>query len=120
MARQENNVFAPLAQRWNGQWENVEAIIEVAPEFAIFDHLLQIAMGRGDNANIHLLRTRAAQSLKFAFLQDPEQFRLKLEWDVTNFVEEQGALVGTLEATGLAHDGAGKGPAFMAEELAFQ
>ena len=59
MAHQENNVFAPLAQRWNGQWENVEAIIEVAPD----RHLRPSASypdGRGDNANIDLLRTRAA------------------------------------------------------------
>jgi hypothetical protein len=41
------------------------------------------------------------------FLQHPQQFRLKLEWDVTYFIEEQSASVCNLEAAGLAHNGAG-------------
>jgi hypothetical protein len=40
--------------------------------------------------------------------------------NVTDFIEEQSALVGNLEAARLAHDGAGKCASFLAKKLAFK
>src|SRR4029077_6125324 len=73
-----------------------------------------------NHTNIHLLCTGTAQSFKFMFLQHPQQFRLKLEWNVTYFIEKQSALVCNLEAPGFAHGGASKCAPLMPKKLAFQ
>src|SRR5262249_8916210 len=39
------------------------------------------------------------------FLQDPQQFRLKFEWNVTDFIEEQSTPICNLEPARLAYDG---------------
>jgi hypothetical protein len=54
------------------------------------------------------------------FLQDPQQFRLKFEWNITYLIEEQSAPVCSLEAARLAHEGARKCAPFMAKKLAFK
>src|SRR4029077_17977150 len=94
--------------------------IQVASELPVCHHLLKIAMRSRNHTNIHLLCTGTAQSFKFAFLQQPQQFRLKLEWNVTYFIEKQSALVCNLETPGFAHGGAGKCAPLMPKKLAFQ
>jgi len=45
---------------------------------------------------------------------------LKLQWHVSNFVEEQSAAIRQRKAADMRIDGAGKGSAFVSEELAFE
>ena len=59
--------------------ENVQPIEKIFPEFARRDRLLQIAVGRGEDAHIHLDRVRAADPFKLALLQDAQQFGLAAE-----------------------------------------
>src|SRR5262249_6254731 len=51
---------------------------------------------------------------------DAEQFGLKLEWDVADFVEEQRAAVGQLEAADLLVQGAGESATLVAEKFGFE
>ena len=53
-------------------------------------------------------------------LQHAEQLDLELGGGGVDFVEEDGAGVGGLEAAGAVVDGPGKGPADVAEQFAFQ
>jgi hypothetical protein len=54
------------------------------------------------------------------FLQDPQQFHLELIADAVDFVEENGATVSSLEASGAIFDGTGEGAFGMSEEFAFE
>ena len=53
-------------------------------------------------------------------MKDAKKFGLELEGKVADFVEEEGAAVGELEATNFLADGAGESAAFVAEEFGFE
>jgi hypothetical protein len=57
----------------------------------------------------------AAQPLKLLFLENPQQFRLQLEWNIADLVEEQCPLVSEFEAPNLAHNSAGESTFLMTE-----
>ncbi len=61
-----------------------------------------------------------AEALELALLQDAQQLRLQFERDLANLIEEDGALVGELEAADALRDGAGEGAALVPEKFAFE
>ena len=77
-------------------------------------------MRGGDDADIDVHRLAGADALDGFFLQDAQQLGLHFEADVADFVEEQGAAVGQLEAADLVAMGAGERPFDVAEQLAFE
>ena len=120
MDRQRGNVFDAFAQRRNRDRKDVQAIVEIASEQSFFDHVLEIAVGRGDNPHVHPLRAGAAKPLELALLQDSQQLRLHLRRNVADLVEEQAAAVRQLESAGTADGGAGKRPLLVSEQLALE
>jgi len=44
MPREQRNVFWAFAQRRNGNWKDVQSIVEVAPKLFLHHHLFQVAM----------------------------------------------------------------------------
>src|ERR1700722_17709889 len=76
---QRRDIFPPLAERWNRDREDVEAIEEILPESALLHGELQITGSRRDQANIHANGSWTAQPLELALLQNPEQLDLQIE-----------------------------------------
>ena len=74
-------------------------------------------MGSGDDADIGADRLAPTDAGELALLQNPQQPGLRLGRHVADFVEEQGAAGGLLEAAGIAVGGAGEGAALVAEQL---
>ena len=66
---QLRNVLAALAQRRQLQRKDLQAEVEVLAEGTVGDHLLEVAVGGGDNADIGAERLGAADSLEGLFLQ---------------------------------------------------
>ena len=97
MMHEQRNILGSFPQGRNGNGEDIQAVIEVAAKLLLQDHFFQVAMRRGDNANVHFLRPRAAQPLEFPLLQNAQQFRLQLERDIADFVQKQRTLVCQLE-----------------------
>ena len=62
----------------------------------------------------------AADALEFAVLQDAQNFGLRGQRHVADFIEENGAVVALLEFADAAFDGAGEGAFFVAEQFAFE
>src|SRR4029077_9151093 len=93
----QRNVVLARAQRRNRDREDVEAVVEIVAKFAFRDRFLEIAIRRGDHAQVHLSRLRAADRLEFAFLQNAEQLYLQVKRQLADFVEEDGAAVGQTE-----------------------
>ena len=58
-------------------------------------------------------RPRRAEPLEFAGLDHPQQLRLLAEWHVGDFVEEQRALIGELEAADAVGLRVGEGAAHV-------
>ena len=77
-------------------------------------------MGRADHADVHLPALLPSHPANGPRLERPEQLRLELERQRADLVEEERASVRQLEEPGLGRDGAGKGAALVAEQLALE
>ena len=77
-------------------------------------------MRRRDDAHVAANGLVAADALEAAFLQHPQQLDLHLQRHVADFVEEQRAAFGKLEAAQPRGQRAGEGALFVSEQFAFQ
>ena len=59
---------------------------------------LQIAVGGGQHAHVHVDRLARSDALEILFLQHAEQFGLQAQVDFGDFVEQDRAAVGRFEA----------------------
>jgi hypothetical protein len=98
----------------------MQSVKQIASELTVFYHPLQIPMSGRNDANIYLLSARTAQPFKFMFLQNPQQFGLQLERNVTYFIKKQSSLVRDLEPASLSYDGTRKGTLLVPKELALE
>ncbi len=99
---------------------DIESIVQILPEIALFDLLLQVGVGGGYDAHIKLDRFIGADPLHLLFLQHPQKFGLKVRRHGTDLIQEDSPMIGALELAGLVSDGPGEGAAHMAEQFAFQ
>src|SRR5882724_2493806 len=113
-------IIFPIAQWWNADLEYLEAVVQVFPELSALDLLPQVSIGRGDDADLRLHRLGAAQALELALLQHPQKLRLRRGAHLAHLVEEQHATRRQLELAWLGLDRAGKGTAFVPEQLRFE
>lgn len=87
---------------------------------ALFHLQIQITVGGGHNANIHLsVRRQRAESSYPQILQNPQQLGLKSQIQLTNFVQEQRATVGRFDESNLARMGIGEVPFSKPKQLPF-
>src|SRR5581483_2127235 len=119
LLREQRDVLHALAQRRNGNGHDVEAEVKVLAEFLAVDAFLELAVGGGEDADVHLDGAIAADALELAFLQYAQELGLDLRRDFADFVEENGAVVGEFESAFALGDGAGEGTFFVPEEFAF-
>ncbi len=82
--------------------------------------MLEILVGRSDDANIDSRGARTAYGLELTLLKHTAQHGLKLQWHVSNFIEEQSATIRQREPADMRIDSARKGSAFVPEEFAFE
>src|SRR5579863_1410000 len=93
---QIGDIFGTFAERGKRDGKNVQAIKQVGPEAALADHLGEVLIGCGNDANVDMNGTRAAETLELPLLQDAQEFGLQIERQVSDLVKEQGSLVGQL------------------------
>ena len=115
---QERDVLAPLAQRRQRDRDDVQAEEEILAEVAGPDHGLEVAVGGGDEAHVHLDRACVPpRRSKALLLQDAQQLHLRAARQVADLVEEEGAAVGQLEAAPVLAVRPGEGAPLVAEQL---
>ncbi len=120
VADQQRNILAAFAKRRKLNGKNIEAVEKIGTKFAFGDQAAKIGVGGGDHANVHANGAGGAEAFEFMFLQNAKKFRLQFEWDVADFIQENGATVGEFEAANFLRDGAGERTTFMTEEFAFE
>ncbi len=113
---EEGNVLAALAERWELQHDDVEAVEEVFAEAAVFDGLLEVDVGGGDDADVDLDLAGAAEMHEAAVLEDAEDLGLHVHGHGADLVEKEGASVGDFKEAFLGGDGGGEGSFDVAEE----
>ena len=118
--REHGDVFQPLAQGRQAQADHVEAVEQVFAEHPVLDALLQVLVGGGDHAHVGLDGVVPAHAVEMAVAQHPQQPGLQVERHVADFVEEQRAALGLLEAATAHGLRAGEGAALMAEQFTLQ
>ena len=96
----------------------LEPVEQILAELAVGDALLEIGVGRGDDADVDALRPRVADRQHLALLEEPQQLRLHVERQVADLVEEERAADRGPQHAGLIGDRAGEAAAAVAEQLA--
>ena len=118
MQTKGNDVLLTLPHRRDGQRDDMDAVVQILTESALAHHFLQILIGGGDQAKIHLLGPGGANPLDALFLQTAQQLALYTHRERIEFVKKQGAAVGSLHEASLALPiGAGKAPLLIAEQF---
>ena len=120
MRGERRHVALPTPQRGQRDVDHVEPIVQILAEFSLRDQLLQVAVRRGDEADVHGLGLVAAHALELPLLEHSKQLHLSRWGDVADLVQEQGAGVGLLEPALAAPIRARVRAAFVAKELALE
>src|SRR5690606_32834884 len=115
---EQRHVAPPLAQGRNVDGKDVEPVVEILAKCPVAHRLAQVAIGRGNDADIHLLRPGGADRLELSFLEDAKQLGLELQRQLADLVEEDRSAVGEGKAPLALLGGAGEGALLVAEELA--
>ena len=76
MSDQQGNVFRALAQGRGGDRKDPEPIIQIAAKLLFLHHPTEIAVGRGDDADIDMNRPGAAQAFELLLLEHSKQLDL--------------------------------------------
>src|SRR5262245_23132445 len=120
MLGQQWNIVGPLAQRWQMKGDDVETIIEIAAEIARLDLVVEVAVGRRDDARVDGHRFRRSHRNHFTVLQRAQQLHLRCRRGLADFVEEERSLRRRAEETGLVTNGAGERSLYVSKELALE
>src|SRR5947207_2071801 len=120
MPGEQGNVFTPLAEGRQMNFNRVEPEEKVFPKTPRVHFDLQIGVGGRKHANVHLPRAGRTEALEFAGLQDAKQFRLLVRRNVGDFIEEERAAVSQLKPAGTFGAGIREGAANVAEHLALE
>src|SRR5208283_5905672 len=120
VAGNEGDVVPDTPEGGDFNRQDVQAIVEVLAEGAVFDPPLQVGICRCYDPNVHRDRNGTADFHDFLFLQHPEKFLLELRGDVADLVQKERTAAGFFKETSLAAFGRpGKGAFLVSEEFAF-
>ena len=119
MARQVENVVPAVAQRRHVETDDVQPIVEVLAEAPGHDLGGEIPIGGGDDAHVDALGPSTTDTGELLLLNEAEQLALYLEWQLTDFVEQNRSVGGLGQSSSSPLLSASEGTAFVTEELAF-
>jgi hypothetical protein len=113
-----DDVVLALAQRRDPNLRDRESVVKVLPERARLDSIDQAAIRRGDQAEVDLPRTIAADRADLTRFERPKELRLELDGQLSELVEEEGPALRLDEETCSRPLGAGECALLVTEELA--
>ena len=116
--RQRKNLLAPLAQRGNYDFDDVQPEEQVLPEMSLAHRSVEIAIRRRDDAHVGGASAGFPDALELLVLEEPEQLGLDGGRNLTDLVEEKRAPLRGFHAARLVADGPGESALDVAEHLA--
>src|SRR5437899_8270802 len=94
----------PVAQRWQGDREDIQAVIQIFAKLARADRLHEVPVRGRNDADVDLDGLRAADALELAFLHHAEELNLHALGNFADLIQENRPSVGQLEAADAAAD----------------
>src|SRR5688500_16645156 len=85
---QKRHVFETFAQRWQLEWNHIQAIEQVGTKVSLLDLNVQAFIGGGDQSDINRNRSATAYRFETLLLEHSQHLRLHLWTHVSNFVEK--------------------------------
>ena len=113
-------VAIPFTQGRHIQCDFTDPVIQVFPEIALGNQVLNIPVGGAHHPDINGNRFYRTYPVDHSFLQEAKQFGLQCHRHIANLVEKQGAAVGALNLAFLGLGRAGKGAFLEPEQFALQ
>src|SRR5206468_5480506 len=99
----ERRNFFPARSQWgNGDRDHVEPIVQILSKLAVGHEHGEVAIRRGDEANVGRDQLRAADAEELRVLEHVEQLSLQTQRHLADLVEEERPLMSKLEFAGLA------------------
>src|ERR1039458_4713681 len=120
MQRQLWNILLAVAQGWNHNGHNVNAIVKILAKRSLLNLLLQVAVCRANESHVDADRFLPAHAPDLAFLDGAQQFALRAERHFANFIKEQRPTPGCLKHADTPLPRAREGALLVAEQFAFQ
>ena len=96
---QERNVLDAVAKRRNLDREDAQAVVQILTEAPCVRLFSQLAVRRRDHADVDSTSPLIPDPFEFTLLQHTEQFRLQIEWDLPDLIQEQRPSIGQFEPT---------------------
>jgi hypothetical protein len=96
---QKRDIFLAFSKARYFDLNDVESVIKVLPKPSRFHVRFEVPKARGDDSDIDVRGLRIAHAPDLTLLEDPQQFNLKIQWELTDLVQKDGALVGLDEET---------------------
>lgn len=93
---------SPSAQRRDRDFQHVEAVEQILPEALGGDELVEVDVGRRDDAHVHGGHPVVADAPDLVLLEHAQELALHVQRDFGYFVEEQRPVVGQFEKPHLA------------------
>ena len=97
ITRKNGNIFLAIAQRRNEEGNYVQPIEKILAKSAAGDFLLEVFIGGGDHANVHVSGLVRADAFEALFFQHAQHFGLRAQAHVSHFIEKQRAAIGFCE-----------------------
>ena len=113
-------IFRPLSEWGDGEFDDFEAIEEILSEPPLVHVLREVAIRGRDDSRIELPLAIFADASDLVLLERAKELHLQGQRHLADLVEEQCALVGCLEQTGTVLDRAGERAARVTEQLALE
>jgi hypothetical protein len=94
-------------------------VIQVLTQAALVHGELRGSVGRGNQTHVRSDRFVRAYAHEASHLKYTQKLDLEIRWHFGNFIEKQGAPVGTFEEASVLAVGPGETALLVAEQLAF-
>ena len=118
MLRQQRHIVAAIAQRRHQDMNDIQAVVEIFTKRALRDHLAQVAIGRGNDPDVHdATAAVGAHLLQFSCFEEPQEQALHAQRHFADLVEEDRARVRALELARLVAVRPSEAAADVSEEF---
>ena len=120
MVTEQQNIVTASSQRWQCHDIKGQAIEQIGTELTRCRQCRQIGVGGADQAHVDAQRLLAANPFKVTIFDDPQQLFLQAWAHGGDFVQKQGAAIGSFEAALVPFLGPGEGSNLVAKQFGLQ
>src|SRR5207247_2890576 len=94
---QRRNIFLDPAQGRRFKPYDIQSKIKILAKFSGLNRSFKILIGRGNDSQIDVINLGAPDRPHFPLLENAQQLRLHLKWEIANFIEKHSASLGRTE-----------------------